>query len=168
LYKLFVDGGGQTIKNRVFPTYFSCKAFLGSAEIKGVSLNRWYLKSLIPHKYSKTRKVIGEGGEILYLTPDSNIIIPRRCSILDLKGKETNNISEYAALYYGLLRFVNEVGIKDIQVYTDSQLIVNQVLRIWPSKKHLKPWCDAVQDLKWKGVILSWIPREQILEVLGH
>jgi ribonuclease HI len=72
----------------------------------------------------------------------------------------TNNEMEYAAVLWALN--IAEDG--DI-VYTDSQLVVNQVMGKWKVKEQrLAGFCVlAKEKLQSKQVILVWIPREENL-----
>ena len=45
-------------------------------------------------------------------------------------GFQTNNQAEYFGLFY-LLFYANSIGIKDLDVYADSQLVVNQMNGIY-------------------------------------
>lgn len=81
----------------------------------------------------------------------------------------TNNEAEYLTLVQALL-YCRAHGIQAPQVYSDSQLVVNQVAGGWKVKKaELKPLCDQVRQL-WRELRagLAWVPRETIVEVLGH
>ena len=168
MYKLYVDGGGQTIKDKVFPTYFSYKAFEGNKPIDSICMNRFYLRSLIPIKYYAPKKVLLKDGSFIYLIPHNGMMIPKNCSIVNFENKETNNIAEYAALYYGLQKFLNVKGVEPVTVYQDSQLIINQVLGTYQANKHLIPWCVAVQNLVWKQVTLIHVKKPAIFKVLAH
>jgi len=104
--------------------------------------------------------------------PFSNLsaeLLPEGCSLVDGKGDNTNNIAEYAALYYGLKRFKDRLGPEEVIVYSDSQLVVNQVLGKFKCEaEHLLPWRNAVLGLWWVGIELKWTEREEIEKVLGH
>lgn len=96
-------------------------------------------------------------------------LLPNNCSTTDDRGKGTNNLAEYAALYYGIQRFKEVLGCQPIEVFSDSLLIVNQVLGHWQCRKsHLQPWLHAVLDIWWSGIDLKWVAREEIERVLGH
>ena len=49
--------------------------------------------------------------------------------------KNTNNYAEYTALLFGIERVV-ELGIKDIHVEVDSQLVINQLNGIYKINSH--------------------------------
>ena len=46
---------------------------------------------------------------------------------LKLDFGATNNGAEYESLVHGL-KIAKEIGVKAVQIYSDSQLVVNQVL----------------------------------------
>ena len=70
------------------------------------------------------------GAGLVFISPD-NQMIPYSFIIRDVC---TNNEAEYQALIIGL-EIAQEVGIKHIQIYGDSKLIVNQMKGIYEVKK---------------------------------
>lgn len=82
--------------------------------------------------------------------------------VFTLQENRTNNEMEYAAVIEALTSSSNN------EIYTDSQLVVNQVAGKWRvNEAHLKPLCQRVQELlKEKDSTLHWIPREENLA--GH
>lgn len=75
----------------------------------------------------------------------------------------TNNIAEWTALIKGIEHCVN-LGIKDINIYGDSNLVINCASGLWRTKaKHLKPFKEQYDKLKknFGRIILQWIPREE-------
>ncbi|MFP7254726.1 reverse transcriptase-like protein [Terribacillus goriensis] len=61
----------------------------------------------------------------------------------------SNNEAEYAALHFAI-GVLSEIGVKDqeIEVYTDSRTVVNQMSEEWPVyEKELKYWADKVDDV---------------------
>lgn len=76
-------------------------------------------------------------------------------------GVTTNNQAEYKALIFGLQAAL-ELGVKSIQIYMDSLLVVNQVQGIWKIKKaELAPLCDEIKELltEFDDFSLSHVPR---------
>lgn len=63
----------------------------------------------------------GEG--VVLITPEGHKI----CYTLKLDFGAINNEAEYESLIHGL-KIAREIGVKALQIYSDSQLIVNQVL----------------------------------------
>jgi ribonuclease HI len=62
-------------------------------------------------------------------------------------GVATNNVAEYRALVEGLGKAV-EVGIDELEVVSDSELVVHQMRGEWKIKKDtLKSLWDDAQDL---------------------
>ena len=62
-------------------------------------------------------------------------------------GVATNNVAEYRALVEGLRKAV-EVGIDELEVVSDSELLVHQMRGEWKIKKDtLKVLWDEAQDL---------------------
>jgi ribonuclease HI len=74
----------------------------------------------------------------------------------------TNNLAEYAAVI-AALRHSIEKGWHDIDLLTDSQLVVNQVTGRWQCRaENLQPlWAEARRLLKVARARISWIPRTQ-------
>jgi hypothetical protein len=159
MYTLYVDGGGTA----TVPTYFSylCpetkeRYWAGKTyvEFNPVSMNRFYLSKLAPE------------------------LLPYGCSVVNGNGQSSNNIGEYAALYYSLERFISVIGCQPVTIFQDSELIVNQVntrvdlfnvFKPYECKaEHLIPWLNAIERLWYVGINLKWIPREEIVKVLGH
>jgi len=151
MYELFVDGGGTPTS----PCYFSY---------------------LCPQSVTKLPTKAGKSMSWTAVTmerfPFSNLsaeLLPEGCSLVDGKDNSTNNIAEYAALYYGLRRFKDRLGSEGVTVYSDSQLVVNQVLgKFKCDAEHLLPWRNAVLGLWWIEIDLVWTEREKIEAVLGH
>lgn len=81
-------------------------------------------------------------------------------SISENAGEGTNNQAEYIALEKALLK-LQELGIRDAEIYTDSQLVVNQMNGNWELKS-----ATSLQFVPRLRKILNrnrlvWIPREQ-------
>jgi len=96
-------------------------------------------------------------------------LIPKGCSFTRTDGTETNNIAEYAALYYGLLGFKIALGPIPVNVFHDSQNVVLQVLRERNcNAPHLRPWKNAVLSIWWDEINYIWVRRNSIKKVLGH
>ncbi|PAF16609.1 reverse transcriptase-like protein [Terribacillus saccharophilus] len=61
----------------------------------------------------------------------------------------SNNEAEYAALHFAI-GVLSELGVKaqEIEIYTDSRTVVNQMSDEWPIyEKELKYWADKVDDV---------------------
>lgn len=77
-------------------------------------------------------------------------------------GEGTNNQAEYLAFIFAIL--TASTFDKHVHVYTDSQLLANQLNDIWKVKDKdlMKLWClanEIVQDLE--DFEITWIPREE-------
>jgi ribonuclease HI len=78
-------------------------------------------------------------------------------------GESTNNVAEYMGLILGLKR-AKAMGIKEIEVLSDSELLVKQLAGDYAVKAdHLKPLHDEAKELL-KGfgwIEVRHIPREE-------
>jgi len=84
-------------------------------------------------------------------------------------GLTTNNVAEYSAVLYGL-QAANSLGVSMISVYTDAELVVNQVKGIDKVKDpKMKSFHKAVEDMmsKFSKANIRWIPRESNLTADG-
>lgn len=76
----------------------------------------------------------------------------------------TNNQAEWLAL---LLLLMDLEPHTEIEVYSDSQIVVNQLVGNWETRndllKNLKAVCLLVIETKKLKVSLSWIPRKENL-----
>jgi ribonuclease HI len=78
-------------------------------------------------------------------------------------GYGTNNVAEYSALIE-LLRCLTAIRIERVQIFGDSQLVVNQVTNRWRiNEPHLKDLANQAFTLMkgHPGWSISWIPRER-------
>lgn len=76
-------------------------------------------------------------------------------------GVTTNNQAEYKALIFGLQAAI-ELGVKDLEVYMDSLLVINQVQGIWKiNNLELKPLHAEILELvkNFDKIKLSHVPR---------
>jgi ribonuclease H / adenosylcobalamin/alpha-ribazole phosphatase len=80
-------------------------------------------------------------------------------------GIHTNNYAEYSGLIVAV-KYAKELGAQSIEIYSDSQLVVNQVNGKWKIKNSdIRTLAVQAQDLlkrhypmAWE---LKWIPREK-------
>jgi ribonuclease HI len=78
-------------------------------------------------------------------------------------GEATNNEAEYQALILGLKNALL-LGIRDIRIYMDSELLVRQITGLYRVKNPRLMICfQEVQDLlnKFSKYAINHIPREQ-------
>jgi ribonuclease HI len=78
-------------------------------------------------------------------------------------GEATNNVAEYRAVIEAL-EMALAFGVSDLTVYTDSMLVVEQVLGTWQTKaKHLRPFQQHARELLtgFEFVSIEYVPREE-------
>jgi ribonuclease HI len=78
-------------------------------------------------------------------------------------GESTNNVAEYTGLILGLKR-AKAMGIKELDVFSDSELIVKQLAGDYAVKAdHLRPLHDEAKALlaAFPDVHVAHIPREE-------
>jgi ribonuclease HI len=99
------------------------------------------------------------GAGAVIVNPDGHIV----AKVGKFLGDSTNNVAEYMGLILGLKR-AKAMGIKEIEVCSDSELLVKQLAGEYAVKAdHLKPLHDEAQGLL-KGfawVEVRHIPREE-------
>ncbi len=97
-------------------------------------------------------------GAAVIVMPDGS-----RHTVSQFLDKATNNEAEYTGLIIGLQK-ATELGIQELEVYGDSNLVVNQVSGFWRIKQsHLRPLADQASSLmkQFSRITLNWVPREQ-------
>jgi len=83
--------------------------------------------------------------------------------ISEYLGRTTNNVAEYKALIRGLEE-AQRLGATEVQVFADSELMVNQLLGVYAVKNQgLKPLFRQAQELKayFNKITFSHVPRAQ-------
>ncbi len=78
-------------------------------------------------------------------------------------GEGTSNKAEYIGLYEGIKKAVN-LGIKHIEIFGDSQLVINQVNGNFRCKKaSLKYYRDKIQKLvtNFHTCVITHVPRNK-------
>jgi len=78
-------------------------------------------------------------------------------------GTMTNNMAEYEALVRAL-RKAREMAVTIVSVYTDSELVANQVLGAYRAKNdRLRKYLQEAKDLidEFNGFEIKYIPREK-------
>jgi ribonuclease HI len=105
------------------------------------------------------------GGYACYafVIKNENVEVTRKTGVECEGESATNNVAEYAGLLHGL-EYIIENNITDnIEIFGDSQLVINQINGTWKCKqKHLQVILANVhtklqQLTSWKA---TWIPRE--------
>ena len=101
----------------------------------------------------------GEAGAGALLTDDHDGVVWQTAQPL---GKKTNNEAEYAALIF-LLTEAKKRGVRELQIFGDSKLVVSQVSKKWkinlPHLRELAKQAWALMD--GMEVSLTWVPREK-------
>ena len=102
----------------------------------------------------------GEAGFGVYVTaPDGSEV----ASLFGYLGQATNNVAEYQALLHGL-RFALERGASEVEVYSDSELLVRQLEGRYRVKNAgLIPLYREAQGLllRFAKSRVSHVPRER-------
>jgi ribonuclease HI len=99
------------------------------------------------------------GAGAVIINPDGHIV----AKVGKFLGEETNNVAEYMGLIIGLKR-AKAMGIKELDVLADSELMVRQLNGDYAVKaEHLKPLHDEVQALlkAFSVIEIRHIPREE-------
>ncbi len=99
------------------------------------------------------------GAGAVILNPDGHIV----AKIGKFLGDSTNNVAEYMGLILGLKR-AKAMGIKELEVYSDSELLVKQIAGEYQVKaEHLRPLHDEAKVLLqgFSFIQVRHIPREQ-------
>lgn len=113
-------------------------------------------------------KLFGDGGSRGNPGPSASgyVILDMEDNVLADEGVylgvTTNNQAEYTSLKLGLEECL-KMGVREVQVYMDSLLVVNQMKGIFKVKnRDLWPIHDAIKKLaeKFEHVSFSHVPRE--------
>ena len=103
---------------------------------------------------------IGAGAGVVFKSPSQETILLS----YKLEFEVTNNVAEYEALVLGL-RAAKEMGIREMVVFGDAELIVQQVKNVYQTKHpRLKNYRNEVWDLIdsfFLAFNISFIPREE-------
>jgi len=105
---------------------------------------------------------MGIGGVVILENGEKHTISEQR-------GFGTNNVAEYTALIE-VLNLAIELGVTDLQLKGDSQLVINQVNGDWAVKNHgLAPLHDTAKALMTRipRASLMWVKREKNQEADG-
>ncbi|KAK0596580.1 hypothetical protein LWI29_016986 [Acer saccharum] len=101
----------------------------------------------------------GSGAGIVITTPERDAV---ECA-MRFDFKATNNQAEYEALLAGL-RVCIALGADELEIYSDSQVVVNQVLDEYQAREeHMIAYLDIAKRLlrKFKMYKIFQIPREE-------
>jgi ribonuclease HI len=76
-------------------------------------------------------------------------------------GETTNNIAEYRALLMGLHK-CKSLGIKNLEVFMDSKLVVEQMTGNWKVKnENLIEIYTKIKQIDFNEITFTWIPRKE-------
>jgi ribonuclease HI len=103
---------------------------------------------------------IGAGAGVVFISPCQEII----SLSYKLEFEITNNVAEYEALVLGM-RAAKEMGIKEMVVFGDAELIIQQVKNIYRAKHpRLRSYRNEVWDLIdnfFSAFNIVFVPREE-------
>jgi ribonuclease HI len=103
-------------------------------------------------------KLEGAGAGVLLISPTGEQLK----YVLQIFWKVSNNEAEYEALLHGL-RLAVSLGIKQLLVYGDSAVVINQVNKSWDrNKENMDAYCLEVRKLenKFYGLEFHHIVRD--------
>ena len=152
----------KTIKGRTVAEFLALNPIEGQEtweyEFPDESLNlieadgwKLYFDGAVNHK--------GAGVGAILITPEGESIPLAK----KLDFKVTNNMAEYEACIFGL-EAVIAAGAKNLAVYGDSMLIINQASENWEVKdEKLKPYAEHIQmlTLSFANCTFTHLPREE-------
>jgi ribonuclease HI len=102
----------------------------------------------------------GVGAEVVFVSPCQETI----SLSYKLEIETTNNVAEYEALVLGL-RATKDMGIEELTVFGDAELIVQQIINVYQAKR---PWLKSYKNEVWDLVDnfflafnISFVPREE-------
>ena len=96
----------------------------------------------------------------MVLVSPQNYVIPRAVSLTE---PCSNNVMEYNALLMGM-QFADEIGVKNLEAYGDSKLIVSQVRGEYEVRhEDLVPYYNATVHMagKFTNFYIDHVPRRQ-------
>jgi ribonuclease HI len=103
---------------------------------------------------------MGAGAKVVFVSPCQETI----SMSYKLEFEVTNNVAEYEPLVLGL-RAVKEMGIKEMAMFGDVELIIQQVKNVYQAKHtHLRNYRNEVWDLVddfFLSFNIYFIPREE-------
>lgn len=111
---------------------------------------------------------INPGGMASYgvIVKSNGVIIFKKSGAVGRGSKMSNNVGEYSALIALVEWYKSNNITESITVYSDSQLVVNQMCGIWGVHKGLYiPYYEKLTDMldvkTFDKLKFFWIPREQ-------
>lgn len=126
---------------------------LEGGEASGIPLPKWKLY------VDGASNNHDSGAGVILITPEGRKI----SYALSLAFKATNNEAEYEALIIGL-KLAREIGINEISIHSDSQLVVNQVTGEFQAKcSRLARYLSRVKEIldDFDNHVIEHVPREE-------
>ena len=145
------------VENRLMPASTATVASSGAVSAAGVGA---WPEEVIVHIDGGARGNPGEAGVGAYFQDRSGAPLE---SIARYIGRATNNTAEYQALLIALAR-ARDAGVKHLRVFSDSELLVNQVNgRYRTTVPHLQQYLqEAIRLMREIGrVDVAHVRREQ-------
>ncbi|XP_075636742.1 uncharacterized protein LOC142608977 [Castanea sativa] len=116
------------------------------------------IKGSVVSDFCAKNPIEGKDG-ILLITPEGSHI-PLE---IKLNFEATNNMIEYEACT-PLMEALRELGVKEVEIFGDSTLIIAQAQKLWKVKEdHMKPYQQYLEDLTkaFDKIEYTIIPRAQ-------
>jgi ribonuclease HI len=106
----------------------------------GAFLDHWKMY------FDGSLKLGGASAGVLFISPEGKQLK----YVLQILWRATNNKAEYEALIHGL-RIATSLGIKQLLIYGDSAVVINQVNKDWDcTKDNMDTYCAEVRKLEKK------------------
>ncbi len=100
----------------------------------------------------------GQAGGGAVIKSPLNVVL---CELSEPFGETTNNVAEYRALELGLKK-CKELNIKNLEVFMDSKLVVEQLSNRWKVKnKDLLEIHNRIKSIEFEKISFHWIPRSE-------
>jgi ribonuclease HI len=97
-----------------------------------------------------------------FAVTENKAVLEKSSGVLPANPKNSSNVGEYLAVGKALA-WANQNSVRELEILSDSQLMINQVLGTYACKTpHLQAMLARVKELcASAGVNFRWIPREQ-------
>jgi ribonuclease HI len=100
----------------------------------------------------------GKSGGGAVIKSPLNVVL---FELSDSFGETTNNVAEYRALLMGLEK-CKSLGIKNLEVFMDSKLIVEQMNGNYKVKnENLLNFYTKIKQIEFNEISFTWIPRKE-------
>eukprot|EP00210_Caulerpa_lentillifera_P002793 g2668.t1 len=160
-----LDGHSDLLNRRQLASLFICNSKKTSVSAESVTLyfdggSRFTMKCMHYSSSVFYRGNPGPGGSGSTLEDPNGRQIWRGCSFL---GTVTNNQAEYDGLIKGLLA-AKEAGVKNLKVYGDSKLVIEQMQGNWAVKSpKLRPLHAQATELVrcFDSITFNFVKRDE-------